>query len=129
MTPQLKVCNCCGSLHQDYRSPVCDACARTRPQRPASRNKRRRTDHAKAGDKIYGDPRWAKVRALALQRDSYRCIRCGTTQQLVVHHDIEWTEGIDPYDLDNLETLCRRCHGQLHAHRRARTQARTQRGG
>lgn len=123
--PELKVCNCCGSLHHDHRSPTCDACARSKPRftRPTRQGQpaKPRTAHQRAADKIYGDARWAKVRALALNRDGYRCLNCGTSQQLIVHHHVEWTEGIDPYDLSNLETLCRRCHGQLHARRRART--------
>lgn len=50
-----------------------------------------------------------RQRLLALERDAHRCLTCGATADLVVHHR-------EPYRisrshaLGNLQTLCRRCH-------------------
>jgi hypothetical protein len=53
----------------------------------------------------------AKVRQLVRERDGDRCVECGSTTHLCVHHrDFEkWN-----HSLDNLETLCRRCHTRKH---------------
>ena len=113
--PELKVCNRCGCLHKDIASPVCKDCYVPMP--------RRRTREQRQAWSIYGTAKWKKVRALALERDGYRCQRCAEQHDLVVHHDLERDSGHDPFDLDNLETLCRRCHGLEHKARRAHTDA------
>lgn len=52
---------------------------------------------------------WARIRAEVIERDDYRCKRCGTGNNLTVHH-------ITKYDIckehkhDNLITLCKSCH-------------------
>jgi group II intron reverse transcriptase/maturase len=52
---------------------------------------------------------WAEKRAQVLERDGYRCIRCGSTDSLDVHHKVaRQNRGTD--NLENLETLCRSCH-------------------
>lgn len=54
---------------------------------------------------------WQDQRKKALARDEYRCVTCGSTDRIQVHH-------ISPYryskshDLDNLKTLCRSCHSR-----------------
>lgn len=51
-------------------------------------------------------------RAAALARDGYRCVRCGATINLDVHHKKPWARGgLD--NEENLETLCEACHYQL----------------
>ncbi len=116
MTVQ-KICNACGSFHTDYESPTCRACYRPRPQ---NRRGRVKTDAQKTREQVYKTAAWKQVRRLALERDGYTCQICGTGQDLIVHHHEEADSGIDPYDLANLETLCRRCHGRLHNERRKR---------
>ena len=114
--PELKVCNRCGCLHEDLRSPVCKDCFVPEP--------RRRTREQRQAWSLYGTAKWKKVRALALERDGYRCRVCGTSEHLIVHHDVEVNKDAGlALDVDNLETLCRTCHGRTHAHRRS------QRGG
>ncbi len=56
-----------------------------------------------------------RLRRLVLARDGYRCQadRCGRTQHLQVHHRTPAGEG-GPTVLDNLVTLCSRCHRSLH---------------
>lgn len=55
-------------------------------------------------------------RELALQRDNYQCSRCGTSEQLTVHHKDGSGRGSDTHnnDLENLVTLCRKCHVEEH---------------
>lgn len=55
--------------------------------------------------------------ARALARDAFKCTKCGDEKLLVVHHIVCWKEMEDKTkinDLDNLITLCRRCHLKIH---------------
>ena len=53
-----------------------------------------------------------KTRKLVLERAGYRCERCGSTQDLQIHHKIpRWALGSN--DPDNLQVLCRHCHMEL----------------
>ena len=55
-------------------------------------------------------------RDAALERDGHRCVRCGSEEQLVVHHkDGNGRGASNPNNsLENLETLCRACHATEH---------------
>jgi 5-methylcytosine-specific restriction endonuclease McrA len=58
-------------------------------------------------------------RIKALERDNYTCQRCGTNDDLHVHH-IDGLGTTTPLDqrnnaLENLQTLCRSCHTTVHA--------------
>jgi hypothetical protein len=62
------------------------------------------------------DPRWQKRRLEVMQRDNWKCLRCGDgTKTLNVHHK-EYIKGRDPWQYPNhlLETLCEDCHGEHH---------------
>jgi hypothetical protein len=62
-----------------------------------------------------GSHRWMRQRAKALARDGHRCVRCGSTEHLHVHHVVPWEPGqADPHALDNLETLCALHHRRVH---------------
>jgi len=57
------------------------------------------------------------ISAKALARDNFKCTRCETENDLVVHHIVNWKQMKDKSkinDLENLQTLCRRCHFQFH---------------
>ena len=54
--------------------------------------------------------RWAKIRVQVLERDGYRCVRCGKPGRLEVDHIKPAFRGGDLYDLANLQSLCRNCH-------------------
>lgn len=54
--------------------------------------------------------KWAQVRIKALTRDGYACVKCGKRGRLEVDHIVPVARGGLPYDLDNLQTLCRPCH-------------------
>ena len=55
---------------------------------------------------------WDRVRRVVLDRDGWRCQRCGSVGRLEVHH----ADG-DPSHADpaRLVTLCRGCHIAVHA--------------
>ena len=59
-----------------------------------------------------GAHRWARLRRFILDRDSWRCQRCGMYGRLEVHHQDGDPSNNTP---DNLTTYCRRCHLQHHA--------------
>ncbi len=63
-----------------------------------------------------GSHRWLRQREAALERDRHRCVQCGATEPLHVHHVVPWEAGQeDPHALDNLRTLCARHHRLVHA--------------
>ena len=56
-------------------------------------------------------------REAVLARDGYACTRCGSTGKLVVHHKDgkgRGHKGAVDNSLDNLQTVCRRCHLAIH---------------
>ncbi len=55
---------------------------------------------------------WKKRRDQVKARDGYRCTRCGSTHQLVVHHIVAWRKTHDDSP-GNLTTLCRKCHHEI----------------
>ena len=54
--------------------------------------------------------RWASVRRLALERDSYTCRKCGRGGRMEVDHIRALHKGGAWYDLANLQSLCYGCH-------------------
>lgn len=61
---------------------------------------------------------WKLIRLSAMERDGYRCTKCGKTDGLVVHHIVPWEQTQDN-SLDNLMTLCVSCHMHIHKSRSA----------
>ena len=57
---------------------------------------------------------WEVARRRALERDLYRCTACNKPGRLEVHHCKGLHAGGQPYQLENLRTLCRSCHIELH---------------
>jgi hypothetical protein len=62
------------------------------------------------------------LRNFILKRDKYKCVKCGMTRE---KHFIEWEVDINvdhinrnrkENTLDNLQTICLKCHGAKHAH-------------
>lgn len=76
--------------------------------------------------KHYARKEWKELRKQALERDEYQCQSCDMSESenqdefgvgLNVHHLTDIDEFDDPRDADtieNLETLCSRCHGEKH---------------
>ena len=54
--------------------------------------------------------RWERLRVQVFKRDGYRCRKCGGAGALEVDHITAQYRGGDPYDMSNLQTLCRGCH-------------------
>jgi len=67
------------------------------------------------------DERWLKKRAHIIQRDNFRCVICGSTTKLIVHHkqyhkNAQSNQKCLPWDYDDkyLVTLCESCHCRGH---------------
>ena len=63
---------------------------------------------------IYKKAIWQRVRRFVLDRDGWRCRKCGRAGALEVHHVKPLQDGGEPYDPANLQTLCRTCHTDTH---------------
>ena len=57
---------------------------------------------------------WADTRRAVFERDGWRCTGCGRAGRLEAHHIKPLHKNGAPFDLANLETLCRRCHIERH---------------
>lgn len=64
--------------------------------------------------RITQSDRWKNLRDKMVERDNGRCQECGFDENLHVHHIEPLSEGGDPYNPDNLITLCRTCHRGKH---------------
>lgn len=83
-----------------------------------SENRRGKNHHNwdNGGGKYVG--KWSRARKKALERDDYQCQNCGTTTEEIgrnpdVHHIVplrKFDEPQDAHALDNLVSLCRKCH-------------------
>lgn len=72
------------------------------------------------GEKYWKHQDWFEIRETARKRDKYRCMDCGITEEeylmlsgqpLQVHHIIPYRI-CKTHELDNLTTLCARCHAK-----------------
>ena len=54
--------------------------------------------------------RWQAVRVDVFERDGYRCRACGLPGRLECDHVQPLRRGGDPWDMANLQALCRSCH-------------------
>ena len=68
-------------------------------------------------------PDWHTVRLSILERDGWRCTKCGRAGSLEVHHVTPLENGGHPTDPANLVTLCRD-HHQLEHRGRGMTEGR-----
>jgi 5-methylcytosine-specific restriction endonuclease McrA len=57
--------------------------------------------------------RWRRVRMVVLKRDGFKCAKCSTAKNLHVHHITYKRLGDE--DLDDLISLCGRCHRAAHS--------------
>ena len=63
----------------------------------------------------FKDPRWQKLRLKVLERDGFKCRRCGDEKsELHIHHGY-YKNGNDPwdYEMESLTTLCVDCHEKI----------------
>lgn len=69
-------------------------------------------DSKKSYSEKLKDPRWQKMRLQILERDGWKCRRCGDAKStLHVHHKV-YLPGKDPWEYEPcyLATLCETCH-------------------
>lgn len=61
--------------------------------------------------KVTSSKRWKGLRLLALRRDGFKCVHCGTSGRLEVDHiqPVKTAPALS-FDLGNLQCLCRSCH-------------------
>ena len=61
-------------------------------------------------------PKWQKKRLEILNRDNWKCTKCGNTETTLAVHHKQYKKGCDPwqYDNDDLITLCEVCHKIIH---------------
>ena len=58
---------------------------------------------------------WKDIRSKTLKRDGNKCYLCGSDENLVVHHILYRRYHKDQtLNLDNLITVCRKCHYKIH---------------
>jgi len=55
----------------------------------------------------------AEVKLRTKMRDGYKCVRCGSTEKLAAHH----RKGTKSHRIEDLETLCQKCHHAEHGYR------------
>ena len=96
---------------REYRLKNIDAIRLKDRERNTKRRDYKRESDAKHHDKT----RFSGNRELVLERDGYKCVECGATEKLAVHHKDRTgqTENRND-DLDNLVTLCSSCHTKQH---------------
>lgn len=85
-------------------------------------------------DPFYTSGAWLRIRELALRRDGYRCVWCRRAGRsardrrgrrvpvpaTLVHHILPRSERPDlELTLDNLVSLCARCHDEAHPEKHA----------
>ena len=58
------------------------------------------------------DRRWSIVRRAVFERDGWGCVECGKAGRLECDHvtPLQREPGQDPFDVNGLQSLCRRCH-------------------
>ncbi len=64
---------------------------------------------------FYKSITWKRARVMALQRDHYLCQECLKAGRMTMATEVHHVRPLEDYpdlalDLDNLESLCRRCH-------------------
>jgi hypothetical protein len=64
-----------------------------------------------------GDPRWQRKRLLVMDHDGWRCIACRCMERTLNVHHLKYHRGMDPWDypMEELVTLCWKCHAAIRA--------------
>jgi hypothetical protein len=107
------------SKRKDKR--LCQECLKENQVKSVMRSRKKRIPTTEIG---VGSGKSSKNLNRPLGIQTYRrakddkCIKCGSTKNLLVHHKDE-----NRYNnsIDNLETLCKRCHQKLHTKRDLKT--------
>lgn len=92
---------------------------------------RRTAEQQREYDKYLCSDAWRKKRDLALERDNHRCRLCNNSKGLQVHHrtyESTWENGLGNEPIEDLTTLCRRCHDKFHGPAQRRSTKRAKKG-
>ena len=57
---------------------------------------------------------WIEVKKRILKRDGYKCVLCGSTLELNIHHNTYKNFKNEHRHLNDLSTLCNNCHYNVH---------------
>lgn len=57
---------------------------------------------------------WKETSAMILKRDNYSCVKCGSKKRLQVHHKTYEHHLDEKNNLQDLITLCHKCHKKEH---------------
>lgn len=99
----------------DYGQTYCEDCLN---KITAKRNKEKAKNTSYA-EKVIKTPEWKATRRKVILRDNGCCVLClkrkfVENRGLQVHHIYKRVERIDlAYDMNNLVTLCRKCHEEV----------------
>ena len=58
-------------------------------------------------------PEWQEMRMRVLKRDKFMCQECGSAINVQVHH-LRYPDVWGEENIDDLITLCNRCHAKVH---------------
>ena len=119
----MKTCARCGRMIQ-YGSIYCKDCIPIMEQyRKQKIEQYKKNSNRKYNKKrnpkysyFYKSKDWRKLSLAALQRDGYRCVRCGAIAT-EVHHviPIQIEEGWNKrFEFDGIVSLCTKCHNKEH---------------
>jgi|SRR6185312_7183518 len=96
----MRLCPKCGTAYP--QAGECPNAAEHRKALNARRNTRPQV-------RFWQSREWRRVRARVIERDGGQCVRCGSRENLTVHH-VSYEAPTDPR---TCETLCRKCHGHV----------------
>lgn len=109
-----KVCRCITTNANGY----CDA-HQPKPRERSKESDRRYNEQRPERHKFYHSKDWKALRRIKVAKNPVceRCLERGViTPTQIVHHKITIEEDYSKrLDLDNLESLCRRCHNEEHS--------------
>lgn len=73
-------------------------------------------------ENVYNTTRWKELREMALKRDKGLCVTCLKNNRIeravLVDHIKELSDGGEPFDINNLKSLCSACHNKKSAEER-----------
>lgn len=126
-----KECANCGDLftvkktNSDQRHCSRACFLETHSERMAGEGNPAYVDGSSFDKRCYRGPHWEQERLMAYERDDYTCRRCGDKcigrrdydesngHRIIQAHHVEDYETPDDNSLNNLLTLCARCHGKV----------------
>jgi hypothetical protein len=122
-TIQLYAKNWIDRNHYETLGIICEACMQKylHPVLEAKRHALAKELSALSYDEYLQTPYWRELRLKVLNRDGHCCRLCRSTDQLEVHHNTYERRGME--ELDDLVTLCKKCHQNFHDNRSIKPKA------